>query len=131
MKSIQRLILVVAMGAATGVQAADGPPAPKADKASVSAPAARTGTQKTMDRVELGTTAITGNQELPKVMYVVPWKRADQGDLGGRPLHSLVDEILAPLDRQVFRREVDYFEILDSGRKAEAEKSVTAGKRAP
>jgi len=70
---------------------------------------------KTMDRLELGTTSITGNQELPKVMYVVPWKKADLGDLSGKPARSLIDEILAPVDRDVFRREIGYFETLSEG----------------
>jgi hypothetical protein len=62
-----------------------------------------------MDRLELESTTITGNRELPKVMYVVPWKKADLGDLKGRPANSLLDEVLAPVDRDVFRREVAYF----------------------
>jgi hypothetical protein len=62
-----------------------------------------------MDRLELESTTITGNRELPKVMYVVPWKKADLGDLKGRPPNSLLDEVLAPVDRDVFRRELAYF----------------------
>jgi len=64
---------------------------------------------KAMDRLELESTTITGNRELPKVMYVVPWKKADLGDLKGRPANSLLDEVLAPVDRDVFKREVAYF----------------------
>ena len=64
---------------------------------------------KAMDRLELEATTITGNRELPKVMYVVPWKKADLGDLKGRPANSLLDEVLAPVDRDVFQREVAYF----------------------
>jgi hypothetical protein len=64
---------------------------------------------KRVDRVELGTTTVTGNRELPKVMYVVPWKKSDIGELAGRPMNSLLDEVLAPVDRDVFRREVTYF----------------------
>jgi hypothetical protein len=82
----------------------------------------------TIDRLELGTTSITGNQELPKVMYVVPWKKAELGDLAGRPARSLIDEILAPVDRDVFRREVGYFETLDGENRqaaAQAETQVT------
>ena len=79
------------------------------------APPGRDARFKTMDRLELGTTSITGNQELPKVMYVVPWKKAELGDLSGRPARSLIDEILAPVDRDVFRREVGYFETLSEG----------------
>ena len=62
-----------------------------------------------MDRMELGRTEITGNQELPKVLYIVPWKKADPGDLMGRPLNTLLDEVLAPLDREEFVRQVDYY----------------------
>ena len=62
-----------------------------------------------MDRMELGRTEITGNQELPKVMYIVPWQKADPGDLMGRPVNTLLDEILAPLDREEFVRQVGYY----------------------
>ena len=64
------------------------------------------------DRLELEATQITGNRELPRVMYVVPWKRADLGDLTGRPVNSLLDEVLAPVDRDVFRRQNRYYEAL-------------------
>jgi hypothetical protein len=62
-----------------------------------------------VDRADLDETAIIGNRELPKVLYIVPWKRPEVGDLVGRPVHSLLDEALAPLDREVFRRQVDYY----------------------
>ena len=48
------------------------------------------------DRLELGTATVTGDREQPKVMYIVPWKKSDIGDLAGKPMNSLVDEILAP-----------------------------------
>jgi hypothetical protein len=61
------------------------------------------------DRLNLGTTVVTGNRELPKVLYIVPWKRAEIGDLPQQPLNTLLDEVLTPVDRDVFRREVTYF----------------------
>jgi hypothetical protein len=61
------------------------------------------------DRLELGTATVTGEREQPKVMYIVPWKRSDIGDQAGKPMNSLVDEILAPVDRDVFKREVVYY----------------------
>lgn len=64
------------------------------------------------DRLQLDTTEITGNRELPKVLYIVPWKRSDLGDLVGRPANSLLDEVLQPLDRDVFRRENRYYDAL-------------------
>lgn len=69
---------------------------------------------RTMDHLELDPTAITGNRELPKVMVIVPWKRADLGDLTGRPANSLLNEVLEPVDREVFRRELRYFEALQA-----------------
>lgn len=92
--------------------AARQPPAPPAAEQPVAA-APRTGRGgRVMDRVELDPTQITGNRELPKVLYIVPWRRSDLGDLLGRPLNSLLDEVLAPVDRDVFRRQNRYYEAL-------------------
>jgi hypothetical protein len=66
------------------------------------------------DRLQLDSTAITGNRELPKVMSIVPWKEAEPPAGPDRPMGSLVDEILAPLDRDEFQREVTYFRDLTS-----------------
>jgi hypothetical protein len=68
---------------------------------------------RVMDRMELGRTEITGNQELPKVLYIVPWQKADHGDLSGRPVNTLLDEVLAPVDREEFIRTVDYYRELN------------------
>jgi hypothetical protein len=65
-----------------------------------------------VDRLDLGTTSITGNQELPKVLYIVPWKRSDLGNLVGRPVNTLLDEVLAPIDPEVFERHLDYYDTL-------------------
>lgn len=62
------------------------------------------------DRLNLGTATVTGDREQPKVMYIVPWKKSDIGDLSGKPMNSLLDEALAPVDRDEFKREVAYFE---------------------
>ena len=42
------------------------------------------------------------------MLYIVPWKKPLPGQLNGRPVHSVLDEALAPVDREVFRRQVDY-----------------------
>jgi hypothetical protein len=68
----------------------------------------------TSDRLELGTATVTGDREQPKVMYIVPWKKSDIGDLAGKPMNSLVDEILAPVDRDVFKREVLYYKAVQA-----------------
>lgn len=90
---------------------AEDPPPPAAEPAAVADDPAP---PRTMDHLELDPTAITGNRELPKVMVIVPWKRADLGDLTGRPANSLLNEVLEPVDREVFRRELRYFEALQA-----------------
>jgi hypothetical protein len=60
------------------------------------------------DRADIDKTQIIGNRELPKVLYIVPWKKPAPGDLSGRPMASVLDEALAPVDRDVFRRQVNY-----------------------
>jgi hypothetical protein len=80
--------------------------------------ARQSGSSRTVDRLELERTTIKGSQELPRVMYVVPWKRADLGDLTGKPPNSLLDEILGPVDRDEFRREVAYHAAIDPDRVA-------------
>jgi len=60
------------------------------------------------DRADIERTQIIGNRELPKVLYIVPWKKPLQGDLSGRSPGGVLDEVLAPVDRDVFRRQVRY-----------------------
>ena len=77
--------------------------------ASVNEITRRTTGSQVMDSIQLGRTEITGNQELPKVLYIVPWKKSDPGDLMGKPVNTLLDEVLAPIDREEFIRQVDYY----------------------
>ena len=65
---------------------------------------------RAMDRVELDASRITGNRELPRVMYVVPWRQPGAGEVDGRPVNSLLYELSAPVDREVARRELRYGE---------------------
>ena len=64
------------------------------------------------ERLEMEGTAIIGNQELPKVLYIVPWKQSELPDLSEPPLQSLIDDALMPIDREEFRREVLYHDAL-------------------
>jgi hypothetical protein len=79
------------------------------------------------DHLELGTATVTGDREQPKVMYIVPWKKSDIGDLSGKPMNSLVDEILAPVDRDVFKREVVYYKAVQ----ADASQNGAPGRSPP
>jgi len=105
------LLIVVALAAPPSVRANDtaaSKPMPLASAAT------RQNPSRAHDRLQLDSTAITGNRELPKVMSIVPWKEAEPPAGPDRPMNSLVDEILAPLDRDEFQREVTYFRDLTS-----------------
>lgn len=104
MKTMQCSLLFLSLWAVTGF-AAD-----PAEKAPVQTPARNVAPTAAVppDKLSLDATVITGNRELPKVLYIVPWKKADLGDLPGQPFNTLLDETLVPIDRDVFRREVDY-----------------------
>jgi hypothetical protein len=91
-------------------------PPPATPAPAASAPKARSAaapkTPNAVDRLDLGAATVTGDREQPKVMYIVPWKKSDIGDMGGKPMNSLLDEVLAPVDREVFRRQVDYYGVI-------------------
>ena len=64
------------------------------------------------DRIKLDDTSIKGSRELPKVLYIVPWKSARLGALSvGAGSESFSTEMEA-LDRDVFRRQVQYYGML-------------------
>ena len=90
------------------------------------------GKSAAVDRLELQTATVTGDREQPKVMYIVPWKRSDIGDLSGKPMNSLLDEALAPVDRDEFKREVMYYQAVraDASQNGAAAKGP-AGPQAP
>jgi hypothetical protein len=83
--------------------------------------------KKAVDRADLEGTQIIGSRELPKVTYIVPWKKPQPGDLVGRPVQSLLDEALAPIDRDVFRRQVDYHGQLQGTPSSAATASAAGG----
>ncbi len=58
-------------------------------------------------RVVLRSTVI-GNQEQPKVLYIVPWQQAESPELIYQPLQSLVDGVFEEVDREEFLRELRY-----------------------
>jgi hypothetical protein len=112
------LLLVLALCAGDAVRAAE----PRADRAA--APTAAAKTDRAVDRLQLDATAITGTRELPKVMSIVPWKAAEPPAGPDRPLGSLIDEMLAPLDRDEFRREIRYYRDLASPASTESTVAV-------
>ena len=51
------------------------------------------------DTIELRTTTIKGNKELPKILYVVPWKDIKKSKKAERKLvlHSLFGDLFDPV----------------------------------
>lgn len=64
--------------------------------------------------IRLDETIISGNQELPKVLYIVPWKDPD-----GMPNIELDPEfaeleVFRKLYPPAYRRELNYYELLNA-----------------
>jgi hypothetical protein len=53
--------------------------------------------------------SILGNQEAPKSLVIVPWKSSEIGD--GVGLTKGLDDAREPVDKEVFMRELSYYEI--------------------
>ena len=59
---------------------------------------------------ELSGISIIGNKEAPKSLYIVPWKNSEVGV--ATSLNSgLLDESMTPVDKEVFMRELDFYEL--------------------
>ena len=69
---------------------------------------------KKSSTIHLDETVITGNQELPKVLYIVPWQ-----DPSGMPTIEISPEfsetqVFRHLYPPAYRRELQYYELLES-----------------
>ena len=100
------LLIVALLAAPCAASAEDAPPATPAAKVAATKPPAPKG--------EGGAKAISGmsilgNQEAPKSLVIVPWKSSEIGD--ARSLATLLDDSRQPVDRDVFLRELDYYQI--------------------
>jgi hypothetical protein len=58
---------------------------------------------------ELSGMSIIGNEEAPKSLYIVPWKGSEIGV--ETSLSMMLDESATPVDRDVFMRQLDFYEL--------------------
>ncbi len=59
---------------------------------------------------ELSGISIIGNKEAPKSLYIVPWQNSEVGV--ATSLNSgLLDNSMRPVDKEVFLRELDFYEL--------------------
>ena len=92
---------------------APGPTAPAAETKPVAAEAEDKAAEpqadvKPKDDPNLGM-SILGNQEAPKALVIVPWKSSEIGQ--GMGIQTLLDDSRQPIDKDVFMRVLNYFEL--------------------
>ena len=58
--------------------------------------------------------SIVGNDDAPKSLVIVPWKSSGMGDV--LDVSRALDDGRQPVDRDVFLRELDYYEIREGSR---------------
>jgi hypothetical protein len=89
-----------------------------ADDLAAGAPAAKPADAKATDTKANGGPktisgmSILGNQEAPKSLVIVPWKSSEIGDSLG--LSAMLDDSRQPVDKEVFMRELDYYQLRSS-----------------
>ena len=67
---------------------------------------------KQSEAKELSGMSIVGNDEAPKSLYIVPWKSSE---VGVEPsLDTMLNEGDAPVDRDVFKRQLDFYKVSSS-----------------
>jgi len=101
---------------ATGVALADDTPKDKGagstaeaqDKAKQEKPKKEEAQSTNKEDPNLGM-SILGNQEAPKALVIVPWKRSEIGNALG--ISPMLDDSRLPIDKEVFMRMLSYYEI--------------------
>jgi hypothetical protein len=101
---VRMTIVLIALLAAGPMLAADAPPKQAAKAEKVAANDAKANDAKTLAGI-----SILGNQEAPKSLVIVPWKGSEIGDMPG--LSRLLDDSVQPVDKDVFMRELTYYQI--------------------
>ena len=71
------------------------------------------------ERLQMEGTEITGNKELPRVLYIVPWKSAERFEISSPPITSIMDQKLTPIERAAFKRRIHYHDAIFSKAKLE------------
>jgi hypothetical protein len=83
-------------------------PAVDQPKKSSNAPAAANA-EKPKGDVQMSGMSVLGNDDSPKSLALVPWKSSLLGDAPS--LSKLLDDSMQPVDKEVFMRELSYYQI--------------------
>src|SRR5574342_476788 len=77
--------------------------------------------QKAGGDKQLSGMSIVGNDEAPKSLVIVPWKSSDLGS--ALDVSRALDDGRQPVDRDVFTRELDYYQIRAASSGAEGSRA--------
>jgi hypothetical protein len=115
MKNLSPLLLLAALAASVAL--ADDQPkgdaqAKTGDKPKAEAKPNAGEKPKTEDK-QMSGISILGNQDSPKSLVIVPWKSSEIG--AGLGLANSLNDRAAPVDRDVFARQLRYYAIRTSG----------------
>ena len=75
------------------------------------------------ETVEMEGISIIGSKESPKALFIVPWKDAAAPLAPERPLNSLLNDKPQPIDPDVFRRYLRYYDQVHNSTLKSGEKS--------
>jgi len=117
------LVISVALLVASGSAFADEPATPRtaavvgakkpartpAAAASHATPTAEAKAEKPTGDVQMSGMSVLGNDDAPKSLALVPWKSSLLGDAPS--LSKLLDDSTQPVDKEVFMRELSYYQI--------------------
>ena len=83
----------------------------KTEKKLAKKPSSKKSSKKVDNKVkELSGISIIGNKEAPKALYIVPWKNSEVG-VRSSLTSGLLDDSMRPIDKEVFMRELDFYEL--------------------
>jgi hypothetical protein len=121
---MHRALIVYSLLVASGAAVADEAAAPRTaavvsamKPAKASAPAAKSpeaskkadAAEKPKGDVQMSGMSVLGNDDAPKSLALVPWKSSLLGD--ALSLSKLLDDSTQPVDKEVFMRELSYYQI--------------------
>lgn len=99
--------------------AAESAPPPAADGTTARGEATTAAAAKGPQVKTLSGMSVLGNQEAPTSLVIVPWKSSEMS--AGIGVSRALDTTIRPVDRDVFARELRYYEIRESGASEAAE----------
>ncbi|MDX1517205.1 MAG: hypothetical protein R3288_10220 [Woeseiaceae bacterium] len=106
---LKSMLFIAVASVALAEEAAEAPTDEKADVAAPVQQGDGIDSPKTLSGM-----SILGNEEAPKALVIIPWKSSELGD--DISLSDSLDDRARPVDKEVFERELRYYEIRSEDR---------------